>query len=181
MAVREKLVPRLMSVSAMLAAVAISGWLYVAGEKNPRAYTANMMINHHNGYGRTYACNECHVPGGGFILTPTCVTSSCHGELVKGVSTEDAIAILQAGWKENNKTDKTELTAKAYLKLHTSANYANCASCHSEHKPKEKAAGHASAPPLTHYHSIMQVATQTDTDQHGLTQTHTDRRSESDS
>jgi hypothetical protein len=142
MAVQEKLNPTYMSIVACVAALAVTGWLAVSGERHPRRYTSHMAINHHNGYGREYACRECHVPGGGFFLTPTCVTSSCHGELQPETNMEQGTAMLFAAWREAGvMTPSTEeemaKRAEVYLKTHRKATYTECWDCHSEHQPQK--------------------------------------------
>jgi len=135
MGVSEKRAPRVLSLSASLMGVAVCAFLFYRGEKDPRTFTSNMTINHHNGYDRTYACRECHVPEGGFFLTPTCVTSSCHGELQNGQPMEANVAHMLQYWAQHNKTGKSERTAISYLTTHANYRLDECASCHTEHKP----------------------------------------------
>ncbi|MBI1290311.1 hypothetical protein GC173_03595 [bacterium] len=139
MAVSEKIAPNAVSIIASLAGIGFCAFLFFEGESNPRLYTSHMAINHHSGYDRTYACRECHVPNGGFFLTPTCVTSSCHGELTPGTDQTSAVTHMLAYWKEHGQFEKTETKALVYLKTHANYRLDECASCHSEHKPKEKA------------------------------------------
>jgi hypothetical protein len=140
MGVREKQAPTFLSIGATFAGIGVCAWLLLMGESNPRKYTSHMAINHHNGYGRIYACSECHVPNGGFFLTPSCVTSSCHGELMPGKAEAEAIAHVLAYWQEREKkVEDPERVAKSYVVTHLGPDYANCATCHTEHTPAEYA------------------------------------------
>lgn len=157
MGVSEKLAPKALSVSATVLGVAVCGWLFFRGETNPRLYTSHMAINNHSGYGRTFACRECHVPGQGFFLTPTCITSSCHGELAPGRTQEEKIADMMAYWKDLGQSHKTDRTALAYLTTHANYRIDECSSCHGEHVPRpapDAAAGHANVDPAL-YRSLL--------------------------
>ena len=133
MGVFEKRVPRNLSIAAMAVSVGFTGWLWVAGLKEPREYVASMDINHHGGYGSTLNCRECHVATGGMFSLHTelnCISSGCHGALHPDTSKEKAFEL--AVEKQQPYPD-AKARARHFLDLHNAVEGQECWDCHTEH------------------------------------------------
>ena len=143
MAVQEKYVPRLLSLSATFASAGICVWLWAMGNQDPRKYVARMAVNHHDNYG-SLACYECHVPAGGrsaLSTSLTCATASCHGELLPEKDAASARHVFVAEKGEKYIADGPRISERAdhHIALHSAVREQACWSCHSEHTAKTSA------------------------------------------
>ena len=134
MAVSEKRVPRYLSLSAMALSLLLTGYLWSAGQKNPRQYVSTMAVSHHGGYGGA-SCYECHVPTGQFTTSLTCITARCHGPLLPDNTPEQATqqALQLEKWQGLPDIDKR---AKVFLAMHQlyRTKGQSCWECHQEHQ-----------------------------------------------
>jgi hypothetical protein len=133
MALAEKRVPKYLSMAAIVASVAFTGWLADVGNENPRKYLASMAINHHAGYGGALACQECHVVSGGAFSMHSelnCTTAKCHGSLHADTSEERA---LELAIEQHQPMPDAEQRARFFLDLHNTFKDRACWSCHTEH------------------------------------------------
>lgn len=140
MAVSEKRVPRYLSIGAMAASLLFTGYLWSAGQQNPRRYVGNMAVSNHNGYGGGASCYECHVPTSAMTTSLTCVTARCHGPLLPDNTPEQAtaLALQTEAWQGLPDIEKR---AKVFLTMHQSyqSKGQSCWECHHEHIPHAQA------------------------------------------
>jgi len=132
MAIAEKLVTPRASYIAIGIAFLISGGIWFGGQKNPDVWTSNMAKSHHNEYGATLQCFDCHQPSkGAYMTAPGCLTAKCHGELMDGGTREEKIVLAIANNFQENPDAK--FRAEHYLAMHEAFKARECAECHTEH------------------------------------------------